>query len=66
VPTKRPSRLLEQVELLFVNEARPRWVQTVPGKTWFALLRLYGPYHAATGRRKNSRRQQGRSIFRRA
>jgi hypothetical protein len=21
----------------------PNWIQTVPGKGWFSLLRLYGP-----------------------
>jgi hypothetical protein len=21
----------------------PNWVQTVPGKSWFTILRLYGP-----------------------
>ncbi|MBW2059733.1 MAG: DUF1214 domain-containing protein [Deltaproteobacteria bacterium] len=21
----------------------PNWIQTVPGKSWFAALRLYGP-----------------------
>jgi hypothetical protein len=22
------------------------WVQTIPGKSWFAILRLYGPLEA--------------------
>jgi hypothetical protein len=21
----------------------PNWVQTIPGQTWFTILRLYGP-----------------------
>jgi len=24
----------------------PNWVQTVPGQTWFTILRLYGPLEA--------------------
>ncbi|MGA9394402.1 MAG: hypothetical protein WCA83_02825 [Azonexus sp.] len=23
--------------------SRPNWVQTIPGKGWFMILRLYGP-----------------------
>jgi hypothetical protein len=22
---------------------KPNWVQTIPGQTWFTILRLYGP-----------------------
>jgi hypothetical protein len=25
------------------GDAAANWIQTVPGKGWFALLRLYGP-----------------------
>jgi hypothetical protein len=29
------------------HERRPRWPQTVPGRGWFANLRIYGPQAAA-------------------
>ena len=38
------------VDVYFGPKAPPgqeiNWVQTVPGQTWFAMLRLYGPLEA--------------------